>query len=120
YHPKMAEEHFLQFVTPEDRIAGYLRLSLPESNALKAGIEELSGAALVREVHIYGQSLRVGEEEPGVAQHAGLGSQLLQKAEELARAAGFRRLAVIAAVGTRRYYAARGFHMGELYMLKHL
>lgn len=120
YHPKSAEEHFLQFVTPEDRIAGYLRLSLPDTGAPLTGIEELIGAALVREVHVYGQSLRVGEEEPGAAQHAGLGSQLLQRAEELARASGFHRLAVIAAVGTRQYYAARGFRMGKLYMLKDL
>jgi|YNPMSStandDraft_1061717.scaffolds.fasta_scaffold30625_1 elongator complex protein 3 len=118
YHPQAAEEHFLQFVTPENRIAGYLRLSLPKPDAPATGIEELTGAALVREVHVYGQSLQVGEEAPGAAQHVGLGSQLLQKAEELARAAGFRRLAVIAAVGTRRYYAARGFYKGELYMLK--
>ena len=29
YHPADAEEHFLSFVTPDDRLAGYLRLSLP-------------------------------------------------------------------------------------------
>ena len=31
YHPDGAEEHFLSFVTPEDQIAGFLRLSLPGS-----------------------------------------------------------------------------------------
>jgi histone acetyltransferase (RNA polymerase elongator complex component) len=29
-------------------------------------------------------------------------------------------MAVIAAVGTRRYYAGRGFEMGERYMVKAL
>ena len=29
YHPEGAEEHFLSFVTPEDKITGFLRLSLP-------------------------------------------------------------------------------------------
>ncbi len=29
YHPDGAEEHFLSFITPQDQIAGFLRLSLP-------------------------------------------------------------------------------------------
>ena len=79
---------------------------------------DLEGAALVREVHVYGQSLPVGAEEAGAAQHSGLGKQLLEKAAETARNAGFRKLAVIAAVGTRQYYEKRGFKQGELYMVK--
>jgi elongator complex protein 3 len=37
---------------------------------------------------------------------------------KLLEQAGFRRMAVIAAVGTRHYYEARGFQRGELYMVK--
>ena len=69
---------------------------------------------------MYGQALPVGGEQPGAAQHIGLGTALLEKAEEVARAAGFKRMAVIAAVGTRKYYQARGFRRGELYMVKEL
>jgi len=32
---------------------------------------DLTGAALIREVHIYGQSLPVGGEQEGAAQHIG-------------------------------------------------
>jgi elongator complex protein 3 len=71
-------------------------------------------------VHVYGQSLAVGAEMPGAAQHAGLGTALLKRAEEIAAAHGFRRLAVIAAVGTRRYYESRGFTRGEVYMIKEM
>jgi len=120
YQPAQAEEHFLQFVTPEDRIAGYLRLSLPESGGPALNMPDLEGAALIREVHVYGQALAVGAGAEGAAQHIGLGTALLERAAELARAAGFRRLAVIAAVGTRRYYEARGFERGELYLVKPL
>jgi hypothetical protein len=38
----------------------------------------------------------------------------------LACEAGFSRLAVISAVGTRRYYRERGFTRGDLYMVKSL
>lgn len=120
YHPAYAEEHFLSFVTPNDKMAGFLRLSLPDQNAPQIGISDLEGAALIREVHVYGQSLEVGAEEAGAAQHIGLGKRLLEQAEEIARAHGFRRMVVIAAIGTRRYYASRGFHLGELYMVKEI
>jgi elongator complex protein 3 len=113
-------EHFLSFDTPADRLAGFLRLSLPHPHASSPGIPELEDAAIIREVHVYGQSLAVGSEETGSPQHAGLGGRLLQKAEALARSAGFARIAVIAAVGTRPYYLERGFSRGELYLLKPL
>lgn len=121
YNAADAEEHFLSFVTPEDKLAGYLRLSLPQdARRLAQWLPDLNDAALVREVHVYGQALAVGEEQRGAAQHVGLGTRLLQLAEERARAAGFRRLAVIAAIGTRKYYERRGFQRGDLYMYRDL
>ncbi|KAF0109154.1 MAG: hypothetical protein FD146_198 [Anaerolineaceae bacterium] len=127
YHPDGAEEHFLSFVTPEDRIAGFLRLSLPGPDSPRAGtgttspatgLTDLEGAAIIREVHVYGQSLGVGKEQTGAAQHAGLGTRLLAEAERIARAKSYRRMAVIAAVGARQYYLERGFVRGELYLTK--
>ncbi len=120
YAPAMAEEHFLSFVSPDDRIAGYLRLSLPSLDAPRLGMFDLEGAALIREVHVYGQSLAVGAEQTGAAQHIGLGTNLIEEAASIARAQGFSRMAVIAAVGTRNYYQKRGFERGELYMVKDL
>ena len=137
YDAAYAQEHFLSFVTPGDRIAGYLRLSLPDffqperrarmpQDALNAHrqlvetLPDLAGAALIREVHVYGQSLGVGEEQHGAAQHIGLGTQLLETAEEIARAYGFERLAVISAIGTRLYYQGRGYERGELYQVKEI
>ena len=83
-------------------------------------MNDLDGAALIREVHVYGQSLPVGEEKTGAAQHAGLGTKLLQYAEKLAKENGFQRMAVISAVGTREYYLERGFERGELYLVTQL
>jgi elongator complex protein 3 len=120
YHPAYAEEHFLSFVTPQDQIAGYLRLSLPSPDAPRLDMADLANAALIREVHVFGQSLAVGSEQNGAAQHIGLGTSLLKKAEEIALAHGFSRLVVIAAIGTRRYYQSRGFTRGELYMVREI
>lgn len=136
YHAAQAEEHFLEYRTAEGKIAGYLRLSLPEqpggywkgsaaSNEFAERPLDLAGmaadleqAALIREVHVYGQSLPVGGEMDGAAQHSGLGTRLLELAEKKARKRGYRKLTVIAAVGTRLYYEGRGFERGSLYLTK--
>jgi elongator complex protein 3 len=115
-----AEEHFISYVTPGDRLAAFLRLSLPGPGSPHLGLPDLEGAAIIREVHVYGQSLQVGAELSGAAQHVGLGTRLIAHAARLARRNGFGRLAVISAVGTRRYYLERGFERGELYLVKEL
>jgi elongator complex protein 3 len=120
YQAEHAEEHFISFVTPDDKVAGFLRLSLPNTNAPTTGISDLEGAAIIREVHVYGLSLEVGSEKSGSAQHVGLGTQLMLEAEQVALKSGFRRMAVIAAVGTRGYYLDRGFKRGELYLVKEM
>ncbi len=129
YATDLTDEYFLQFVTNErysepGLIAGFLRLSLPmhapagPKAGSRAFLEEIADSALIREVHVYGPALSIGDEKPGAAQHVGLGTQLIDAAQRIGCAAGFRRLSVIAATGTRAYYAGRGFTMGELYMHK--
>jgi elongator complex protein 3 len=120
YPAAQAEEHFISYDTPDDKLAGFIRLSLPASEAPDTGLDDLKDAALIREVHVYGQSLAVGAEKDGAAQHSGLGTQLLEEAEKVAKARGFKKIAVISAVGTRGYYLDRGFERGELYLVKNI
>ncbi len=115
-------EHFLSFETPENsargrRIAGFLRLSLPDRSRPHP-LPELEGCAMIREVHVYGPALDLGLEQPGAAQHMGLGSELLEAARRLAAAAGYPRLAIISAVGTRAYYRRFGYQLDGLYMTR--
>lgn len=114
------EECFLSYVTPGDQIAGFLRLYLPGAGSPQTGLDDLKNAAIIREVHVYGQSLEVGAVRRGAAQHSGLGTQLIHEAEQIAAKAGYPRLAVIAAVGTRGYYLNRGFQRGDLYLIKRI
>lgn len=130
YTTDLTVEHFLQFVSVDGEengsrvdperapLAGFLRLSLPKTATAgsRAFLEEIQGAAMIREVHVYGPALAIGHSEEGAAQHAGVGTRLLQEARRLSRAAGFERISVIAATGTQAYYAARGFEPGDLYM----
>jgi elongator complex protein 3 len=117
YDGSCTDEVFLQFITENRDIAGFLRLSLPKEPAIT---DELAGAAMIREVHVYGQSLELGASEAGRAQHLGLGKQLIERAAEIARERGFSKLAVISAIGTREYYRKRGFEDVHLYQVRSL
>jgi elongator complex protein 3 len=75
---------------------------------------------VVRELHVYGPALELGAMDHGKAQHAGLGRALAERAMQIARHAGLRRIAVISAIGTREYYRKLGFELGELYVAREL
>jgi elongator complex protein 3 len=127
YETDVSQEQFLSFETRENALAGFLRLSLPRRRADGAwpaeaaevwgGMPEIAGAAMIREVHVYGPALGIGADSSGEAQHLGLGRRLIAEARARARAEGFDRLAVISAIGTRQYYEAQGFERGKLYMV---
>ncbi|MCB0017985.1 MAG: tRNA uridine(34) 5-carboxymethylaminomethyl modification radical SAM/GNAT enzyme Elp3, partial [Anaerolineales bacterium] len=108
-------EHFLSFERTDGRIAGFLRLSLPEQGT-QLPLPELANHAMIREVHVYGPALTLGEASSGQAQHSGLGSQLILEAKNRARQAGYSHLSVISAIGTQAYYARHGFAESGLYM----
>lgn len=112
YSTGVGEEVFLEYVDEEERIAGFLRLSLPRE---KSFVDELEESAMIREVHVYGALAGLGEPAEGRAQHQGLGRQLIEEAARRATAAGYCNLAVISAIGTREYYRRQGFRDGRLY-----
>jgi elongator complex protein 3 len=112
YETSIGDEVFLQYVTPDDRLVAFLRLSLPRGAPFAS---ELGESAILREVHVYGASLPLSRRSQGKAQHLGLGRKLVERACERAAAAGYADLAVISAVGTRAYYRGLGFRDGPLY-----
>ena len=78
-------------------------------------LPELSGCALLREVHVYGAAVAAGSREVGTAQHGGLGQALVEEAARQAADRGYPFLAVISAVGTRAWYRRLGFVDTGLY-----
>jgi elongator complex protein 3 len=116
YDTTVATEYFLQYVTMNKEIAGFLRLSIPK-DTMNLVTSELNDAAVIREVHVYGPSLELGQESSGKAQHLGLGTKLIEKAKEMTKEHGFSKLAVISSIGTREYYAKRGFNLIDVYQI---
>ncbi|MGB1285084.1 MAG: elongator complex protein 3 [Aggregatilineales bacterium] len=116
YPAGVADEIFVQYITEDRQIAGFLRLSLPYKDEAPLH-EELTDAAIIREIHVYGQSVGIGRTKEGRAQHLGLGKKLIERAVELTREHGYKNLAVISAIGTREYYRKRGFDDGQYYQV---
>ena len=117
YEAGNGREFFMQFVNKDNILFGLLRLRFPDSPF----IEELKNSAIVRELHVYGKSLNIGEKgEDG--QHTGIGKKLMKEAEKISRKKGFKKLAVISGVGVREYYRKLGYKLdGEgIYMMKEL
>ena len=127
YTTAVSDEHFLQWVTADNKIAGFCRLSLPHWDKLTSGACDVSadellvqpGQAMIRELHVYGQALSLGSEGMS-AQHQGLGQKLLAKASSIAAETGYTSLNVISSIGTRAYYRAQGFTDAGLYQQKAL
>ncbi len=112
------KEHFISFEdTEKDILVGFVRLRFPSAPHRK----ELIGAAIVRELHVYGAMVPLGE-SPGEAQwqHRGYGEELLAKAEEIAGAAGYEKIAVTSGIGVRDYYRRFGYEREGPYMVKKL
>lgn len=117
YTSSMSDEIFLQYITDDREIAGFLRLSLPHADETPL-VDELEQCAMIREVHVYGLAVGIGDSVEGRAQHLGLGTKLIEQAVEIAQSRGYQKLAVISAIGTRDYYRKRGFSDGQLYQIR--
>ncbi len=118
YCANNGDEKFIHIVaSKQDKLIGLCRLRFPN----KTIFDELKGAALVRELHVYGRQQSLADE--GVksdTQHVGFGHQLMNEAENIAKKNGYCKLAVIAAIGTREYYKKLGYKLEGTYMTKQL
>jgi elongator complex protein 3 len=115
YEASCGKEIFLSYES-EDRstLFSLLRLRLTRDTFLP----EIENCALIRELHTYGQQIRIGKK--GETQHKGLGKKLILEAEKIAKKEGFKKNAVIAGIGVRDYYRSQEYESSGEYMKKSL
>jgi elongator complex protein 3 len=121
YNASEGQEYFISAEEPENNILlGYLRLRVPSAKAHRPEITAMP-SAIVRELPIYGQLVPVGKHTQGAWQHKGYGQILLKEAERIAsEELGLKKLLVISALGTRRYYMRFGYERDGVYVSKRL
>ena len=119
YESSLGQESFLSYEDTSDSIYGFLRLRNPSQMAHRPEIT--SNSCIVRELHVYGKSLKIGERQDDGIQHSGLGKNLMLEAENIAKEDyDAKKLLVISAVGTREYYKKLGYSLNGPYMAKEL
>jgi len=107
---------------PESRrsIFGFVRLRITANQNVSA-FPELEGCALIRELHVYGKTIQVHKPNIGDgSQHIGIGKALMNKAEEIAKEHEFKKMCVIAGIGTRNYYRKIGYIGVDTFMIKEI
>jgi elongator complex protein 3 len=98
YKASGGDEYFLEIVNSEDILFGLLRLRIFDNQAI------------IREVHVYGKSLKLGE-KGNLSQHLGLGKKLMKKAEEIVERNKIKKISVISGIGVREYYKKLGYDL---------
>jgi len=143
-------EYFLSYEDPKRQIVfAFLRLRVPLLGKEGSGVVETSSKStpsklplskgenvleilpeikncvFIRELHTYGQLISLqhkstSAQEHNKIQHTGLGKNLVQEAETIAKKNNFKKVAVISGVGVRGYYRKLGYRKKGTYMLKTL
>jgi elongator complex protein 3 len=113
YTASGGREIFLSYEDAGGTLFGLLRLRIGPGDIYPA---------MVREIHIFGSEVPLGDQDDLAAQHKGLGSLLLKEAERVAREENsICKIAVISGVGARDYFRkAGGYQLEGHYMTKEL
>jgi len=120
YRASGGKEIFLSYASPDQKkLYALLRLRLPSLKTQNLPI--LKNAALIRELHTYGELIPIGRQNKQKIQHQGLGRQLMAEAEKIVKAeTDYKKIAVIAGVGVRKYYQKLNYSLKDEYMVKEI
>ena len=108
YRASGGDEYFLEIINKDDILFGLLRLRISNNNSI------------IRELHVYGQALKLGEKTKQASQHQGLGKWLMNEAEDIAKKNKCEKISIISGIGVREYYKKLGYNLEETYMVKEL
>jgi len=111
------------FISHEDVISdiliGFLRLRIPSSRAHRSEIDEKT--ALIRELHVYGSMVPLGDRKDELWQHQGYGESLIKEAERIASEVYDKdKILITSGIGVRNYYQKFGYRREGPYMAKKL
>ena len=111
YKASSGVEYFIEAVNKNNILFGLLRLRLDKNKP-----------AMVRELHVYGPTLKLKEKASNEWQHKGLGKMLMKEAEKIAKKKNCKNIRVISGVGVREYYKKMGYNLdkNKIYVEKKL
>jgi elongator complex protein 3 len=101
YKSSDGNEYFLEFVNKKNILFGLCRLRI------------VNDLAIIRELHVYGQALALGEKGKNFGQHRGLGKKLIKEVEKIVKKNKIDKLKIISGVGVRPYYKKIGYKLDK-------
>jgi len=123
YDASGGREIFLSFEDiKNNKLMAFLRLRLVHRSLGEGGtLPVLKNSAIIRELHVYGQVVKISGKNKNAQQHQSLGKQLMIEAEKIAKNEfKHKKVAVIAGIGVREYYKKLGYRLKDEYMIKEL
>lgn len=109
------------FISHEDVVSdvliGFLRLRIPSSQAHRSEVDDKT--AIIRELHVYGSMVPLGDKKDELWQHQGFGEGLLKEAERIASEVYDKnKILIMSGIGARNYYQKFGYIKEGPYMSK--
>lgn len=118
YNGSGGKEYFISYES-NDYLCGFLRLRFNNPNQ-QPFFNSLENTAFIRELHVLGVMTPTGKKDKLKYQHFGIGKKLIKLAEKEALKHNYKKIAIIAGVGTRKYYEKYGYKLCDTYMVKNL
>lgn len=118
YQASGGKEIFISYEdVASDILIGFSRLRIPSNKAHRSEVD--GKTALIRELHVYGSMVRLGDRKDELWQHQGYGESLLREAEKIASESYDRnKLLINSGIGARSYYRKLGYKKEGPYMSK--
>tara|TARA_Y100000389_G_scaffold196495_1_gene229514 strand:+ start:708 stop:2645 length:1938 start_codon:yes stop_codon:yes gene_type:complete len=114
------DEYFIAYESLDFRVIfGFIRLRIVDKHKNITSMNVLKNCALIRELHVYGETNQVGSTTQYGSQHIGIGKRLLKTAEIIAMKNGYYKIVVISGEGVKKYYEKFGYSDDSTFMKKH-
>jgi ELP3 family radical SAM enzyme/protein acetyltransferase len=112
-------DYFIAYESDDGRaLFGFIRLRIVEHDNNLTIFNILKGRGIVRELHVYGDTVAVNTYGKHGCQHNGIGKGLLHYAERLTMENGLYGIAVISGEGVKTYYEKKGYKEVDTFMVK--
>ena len=113
------DDYFIAYESNDGRaLFGFIRLRIVERDNNLTIFNILRGRGIVRELHVYGDTVAVNTYGKRGCQHYGIGKGLLHYAERLTMENGLYGIAVISGEGVKTYYEKKGYAEVDTFMVK--
>lgn len=113
-------EYFISFEdVKNDVLIGFVRLRKPSERAHRPEVDQ--NTTIIRELHVYGPLVPLGQRSAEGWQHRGYGRRLIAEAERIAvEELDARKMLIISGIGVREYYYRLGYRREGPYVSKRL